>query len=189
MKKVLLLVLVAFVAAFAVTEDVLIINTVKLSFANETAAKLDTLQTLDSMFCVIDMLHDGKLPETITLHLPSGLAASDSCAVFLQLLPNEEKKGAAPNFNISPNSGVSDRYRRAENTRISGTTGTDVFKSLSLGDYSYTKQPLSITWSPKDSAVATRAQIVLVERGGAPVITGIDSLATSNVWLTKTIKK
>ena len=195
MKKLALALIVLLVAGYAIADEATTIETERISFANETVAQLDTLVASgDSAFSVISLrAKNGSLCEKITVHLPRVLASGDSAQVYLQLLPDEDDAGPLDNPNVQPNSGVPSRYRRSENTRIANSTGTSVFGSLSLGNYYYAASSLgatSLTFSPPDSAVATRGVLVFVETAGAPVkITGMDSVSTSNIFVTKTYKK
>jgi len=158
------------------------VKTSRISFANETAAKADTMGSSDSAFCVLPPLAPGGvLPDKIQLHLPNLMAGGDSCLVFLQLLPNDKNK-AINNIEES----YSEYPKVGDNSRVSGyATGTDVYKSVQIATWYNGDGAKTVTISPPDSAATPRIAIVIVETAGTPVITGMDSLATSTIFLSK----
>jgi hypothetical protein len=162
------------------------LQTARVSFANETPAKGDTIQASDSMFCTIDQRINGKLADRITVFLPEVLASGDSMLVYGQRLLGDNKGGG----NISKNS-LNSNIGASDQVRAGQTKGKDyVFGSILLGTYSYTAQPVAFTWSPKDSAACERLNIVIVDvSNGTNVLTDIDSLATSDAYVTWTMEE
>lgn len=183
MRKIFTILLIAAVAAVA--GDAVKAKTYRISFANETAAKADTLNTLDSAFCVIPVFGPGGvMPQKITLHLPNLLASGDSAVVFVQSLPRDN--GVVNNTKIS---GDNVFTKLGDNKRVESAKGTaNVYRSFQIGTYYHGDGARELSWSPADSGQTARAQIVLIETAGAPVITGMDSLDTSPVYLTKQYK-
>lgn len=159
------------------------VKTSRIAFANETAAKKDTLATLDSAFCVMSPLAiGGVLPDKLQIHLPNVMGSGDSALVFLQLYPND--KGVNVNNTDDPIAGGLSKV--GDNSRVTGyTTSTDAYKSIQIGTWYYGDGAKTLTVSPPDSAATHRVGIVLVETAGAPVITGMDSLATTPIYVSK----
>jgi hypothetical protein len=159
------------------------VKTSRIAFANETAAKTDTLATLDSAFCVISPLAmGGVLPDKIQIHLPNVMGSGDSALVFLQLYPND--KGG--NVNNTDDPIVGGLNKVGDNVRVTDyTLGTDVYASIRIGTWYYGQGAKTLTISPPDSAATHRVGIVFVETAGAPVITGMQKLATTPIYMSK----
>jgi len=189
MKKCIALILV--LAGLVMAADRYEVETEVLSFANETAAKTDTLQSSDSAFCVIYQGSETRgVPNKISIYLPDILDSGDSAKVFVRELLTHSA-GRTRSLGVNK---TSRNLNGAENARAANSTGANVYKSHEVGAYSYGDGPLGaggtvITYSPVDSIFASRVEIVLVEWAGTPVITGMDSLHTSPIFIEKLFVK
>jgi hypothetical protein len=122
------------------------------------------------------------LPDKIQIHRPDLMASGDSALVFLQLYPTA--KGVSVNSTDDPIAGGLSEVD--DNSRVSGyTTGSDVCYSVQIGTWYYPDGAKIITISPPDSAATHRIGIVLVETTGEPIITGMDSVSTTPVYVSK----
>lgn len=185
MKKLFLIVLMIAANTFAQSYRV---DTEVLTFANETAAKGDTLATGDSAFSVIYLDNGGDMPNTVTINLPGILASGDSAKVYVRQLSTF---AAGKTAKLGTNTSSSNRGP-TEGARAANSTGTNVYASKLLGTYYYNAATLgacSYTWSPKDSIQGPRVEFVLVETAGAPIVTGMRALLTSLVSVTKVYQK
>jgi len=189
MKKILVFVLL--VVGLSMAADSYVVETEVLSFANETAAKLDTLASGDSAFCVIYQGTETRgVPAKISLFLPDVLASGDSAQVYVRELASATT-GRTRTLGVNKTS-LNDisGFSASDNVRAPNSTGTDVYKSHLLGNYYYGNGPQGkgatvLTYSPADSVHAARVEFVFVETAGAPIVTGMDTLATSKIFLEK----